>query len=235
MNPVIILAKGPSARFLNPSDKYDVATVNNAIWMHKSPKWSFFNDIEPMEQMEDEDFTEVKHMIVPSFIHSNCNPRIQSFKGAKIINKNSAHVHWTKLSELFPNRYDHIDFNIYELHKGDNLEANEQAPSLDEWPYTTTQTATLWLLKYENIKDIIIAGADPGQGYHPYFDKRSKEWASIRGYTYPAFGGNSTAAQPVHVYQMCYNQGIKWANHYGARIRHINEVPKQELKNLGIE
>jgi hypothetical protein len=230
MKPVIILTKGPSARFLPLSDKYDVATVNNAIWMHKTPKWAFFNDIEPMEQMEDDDFKEVKHMIVPSFMHSQHNPRIQSFKGIKKINQNFSYVHWTKLSELFPNRYNHIGFNIYELHPGDNQEFNEQAPSLDEWPMTTTQTATLWLLKYEGIRDIIIAGADPGKGYHQLFIDRAKYNKDGT----PAFNGQSTAPQPVEVYQKCWDQGIKWANHYGAKIRHINNVSDDELINLGI-
>ena len=33
MKPVIILAKGPSARFLPESDKYEVATVNKDEWI----------------------------------------------------------------------------------------------------------------------------------------------------------------------------------------------------------
>jgi|TARA_R110001592_G_scaffold264591_1_gene530036 hypothetical protein len=231
MKPVIILAKGPSARFLSPSNQYDVATINNAIWMHTSPKWSFFNDVESMEQMEDNDFKEVKNIIVPSFLHSQHNPKIQSFKGIKNINQNFSHVHWTKLNEIFPNRYNHVNFNIYELHPGDNQEFNEQAPRLDEWPMTTTQTATLWLLKYEGIRDIIIAGADPGKGYHQLFIDRAKYNEDGT----PAFNGQSTAAQPVGVYQKCWDQGIKWANYYGARIRHINDILDDELINLGID
>ena len=93
-----------------------------------------------------------------------------------------------------------------------------------------TQTATLWLLKYEGIRDIIIAGADPGKGYHQLFIDRAKYNKDGT----PAFNGQSTAPQPVEVYQKCWDQGIKWANHYGAKIRHINNVSDDELINLGI-
>lgn len=230
MKPVIILTKGPSARFLESSDKYDVATVNNAIWMHSAPRWAFFNDIEPMEQMEDHEFKDVKHIVIPSFLHSNHNPRTRAFSGAKIINQHHVHIHWTKLGELFPNRFDHVGFYTYELHPGDNMEANEQALPLDEWPMTTTQTATMWLLKHAGVRDIIMAGADPGKGYHQLYIDRAKYNEDGT----PAFGGNSTAAQPTYVYQQCYNQSVKWANHYGARLRHINELSEEELKQLEI-
>ena len=78
MKPVIILGKGPSARFLDKSDKYDVATINNSIWMHSEPKWSFFNDLESMEQMKDSDFDKVSTIITPSYLHSQYNPRFNN-------------------------------------------------------------------------------------------------------------------------------------------------------------
>ena len=234
--PVIILAKGPSARFLKKSDKYDVATINNASWMHPCPKWSFHNDLEPMELMSDDDFKEIKTIICPSYVHTLQNPRF---------NNNNGDFHFHRLAEFFPGRFDHINFHVYELHPGDNSRPEEQkrtglqiaddVATLPEWPHTTTQTATMWLLKYENIRDIIIAGADPGKGYHPYFSERARKWESERGLTTPAFNGNGSAPEAPHVYGPCWEQSVKWANIYGARLRHINDLSELELKELGIE
>ena len=46
MKPIIIIGKGPSSRKVKKSDKYDVATVNNTIWLCDSPTYAFFNDVE---------------------------------------------------------------------------------------------------------------------------------------------------------------------------------------------
>ena len=227
--PVIILAKGPSARFLPESDKYEVAAVNNALWLCPSPRWSFFNDLEPMEQMEDEDFAKATTMIIPSFLHTQHNPRFGGVSGQ---------FHFERLSEFFPNRFSHIEICLYELHPGDNTSvaerertglANSNVPALDEWPRSTGQTAAMWLMKFEDRKDFITMGCDPGGGYHPYFEERcfKNEDGS------PAFGGQSTAAQPQG-YQVDYAQSVKWSNHYGARFRHIDELDQQELDELGL-
>ena len=103
MKPVIILGKGPSARFLDKSDKYDVATINNSIWMHSEPKWSFFNDLESMEQMKDSDFDKVSTIITPSYLHSQYNPRF---------NNQSCDFHFYRLAEFFPERFNNIDFIV---------------------------------------------------------------------------------------------------------------------------
>jgi len=231
LKPVIILAKGPSARFLDKSDKYDVVTINNAIWMYKTPKWSFFNDLEPMEQMKDSDFVGVKTMIIPSYLHSQYNPRF---------NNVSVDVHFHKLREFFPGRYDHIDIHLYELHPGDNSRIeecertgldNSNVSSLDEWPRSTAQTAVMWLMKYENCKDFITMGCDPGRGYHSYFLERALKNDDGT----PAFNGQSTAAQPNDGgYGQDYDQSLKWTRHYGARFRHIDELSKNELDELGL-
>jgi len=232
---VIILAKGPSARFLPKSDKYEVATINNASWMHPAPKWSFHNDLEPIELMNDDDFKDIKTIICPSYVHTLQNPRFGSVNGD---------FHFHRLAEFFPGRFDHIDFLPYELHPNDNSRVEERertgkpkadVPALDEWPHTTTQTATMWLLKYEGVRDIIIAGADPGKGYHPYFSQRAREWEAEKGLTTPAFNGNGSAPEAPHVYTPCWEQSVKWANNYGARLRHIDDVSQDELKELGIE
>ena len=230
MKPVIILAKGPSARFLPESDKYEVATVNNALWMHPAPKWSFFNDLEPMEQMADEDFEKVTTMIIPSFLHTTGNPRFD---------RQSGHFHFHRLAEFFPDRYDHIDFYLYELHSGDNTSSEERQRTgldnsnvhpLDEWPRATGNTAAMWLMKFQNRRDFITMGCDPSGGYHPYFNERSfkNEDGS------PAFEGASTHAWDADGYRQDFEQSLKWANHYGARFRHIDELDQQELDELGL-
>ena len=43
-NPIVIIGKGPSSRPLKKSNKYDIATVNNTIWLAPEPTFSFFND-----------------------------------------------------------------------------------------------------------------------------------------------------------------------------------------------
>tara|TARA_Y100001973_G_C5148764_1_gene306916 strand:- start:256 stop:951 length:696 start_codon:yes stop_codon:yes gene_type:complete len=230
MKPVIILAKGPSARFLEASDKYDVATVNNAIWMHKTPKWSFFNDLEPMEQMEDNDFKGVKTMIIPSFLHTTANPRFNGVSG---------HFHFHRLAEFFPERFEHIDFHLYELHPGDNVSEEERkrtglensnVPSLDEWPRSTGQSAAMWLMKYEDRKDFITMGCDPKGGYHPYFEKRALKNKDGS----PAFNGASTNAWDAEGYKQDFDQSLRWAKHYGARFRHIDDLSEKELEDLDL-
>ena len=174
MKPIVILGKGPSALHLPKSDKYDVAALNNAIWLCEQPTFTFFNDIEPMELTSDEDFKKVKTLVLPSFLHSQFNPR---FGG---INR---HVHFLELLKIFPGRLDHVELYLYELHPGDNVRPEEQqrtrrpdagVPALDEWPGSCGVTAANFLAKYIGYKDFIFAGIDVNGGYHPLFENKKR-------------------------------------------------------------
>jgi hypothetical protein len=227
--PIIILGKGPSALYLPKSNKYDVAACNNATWLCEEPTYTFYNDIEPMELTTFDDFQKIKTLIVPSFLHSQCNPR---FNGI------SKHVHFYELQVLFPDdRFDNIDIMIYELHKGDNDKIEEQsrinsggepAPMLDEWPRSCGVTAANFLAKFLNYKDFIFAGMDPEGGYHPKFRKKKLDENNN-----PAFNGHGTEAQPAG-YDLDYNQMVKLVQKYGGKARHINDVSEEEKKDLGL-
>jgi hypothetical protein len=227
IKPIFILGKGPSAFNIPKSNKYHVATLNNAIWLHNEPEYAFFNDIEPMELMEDDDFTKVTTMVTPSYLHSQFNPR---FNG---INR---HVHFKELSSIFPNRFDHINFYLYELHSGDNSRPEELArnngeptdlPSLDETPGSTGVSAANFLAKYLGYKDFIIVGCDPKGGYHPLFENRKL----INNQ--PAFNGQSTSPQPSG-YDSDLNQMIRLIEKYGGVVTHMDDLSENKRNKLGI-
>ena len=230
MNTIIILGKGPSATYLPDSKLYDVAVLNNAMWLSEKPTYTFFNDIEPMELTSKEDFSKVSNLVVPSYLHSQSNPRFDNI---------SRHVHFYTLPELFPDdRFDNVDVMIYELHPGDNkrkeecerIEAGgELAMPLDEWPGSCGVTAANFLAKFLGYRDFVFAGMDPAGGYHPAFknkklDKNNK----------PAFSGHGTDAQPAG-YDLDYNQMVRLVESYGGRARHIDEVSNEELVQLGLK
>tara|TARA_R110000796_G_scaffold68919_1_gene157579 strand:+ start:6134 stop:6835 length:702 start_codon:yes stop_codon:yes gene_type:complete len=232
MKYIIILGKGPSSKPLKESSKYDIATINNSIWLASNPTYSFFNDLESFEQMTDEDFKGVTDLIVPSYLHTQSNPRF---------NNKSTDFHFYRLSEFFPERFNHINIYPYELHPNDNSRPEELErirkhptqipPKLPEWPGSTGQTATMWLSMFKNYSNIIMMGCDPKGGYNPVFEKNSPHY--MGSVDTPSFGGNSTAAQP-RGYDLDFAQSLKWAKHYGVNLRHIDEVPKEEQKELGL-
>ena len=229
MKPIIILGKGPSALHLPKSEKYDVAALNNAIWLCEEPTYTFFNDIEPMELTSKEDFQKVKTLIIPSFLHSQFNPR---FGGV------NQHVHFLRLPEIFPDeRFKDIDIMLYELHPGDNSRpeeqqrtnsSNSQEPSLDEWPGSCGVTAANFLAKFMGYKKFIFAGIDVDGGYHPLFN--NKKFDSNGN---PAFNGQGTAAQPSG-YDLDYAQMIKLIERYGGEALHINQLTQEQKDELGL-
>ena len=228
---IIILGKGPSSRSLTNSPKYDVATINNSIWLSPEPKYSFFNDLESFEQMSNSDFEGVKNLIIPSYLHTQANPRF---------NLKSTDFHFYKLSEFFPGRFDHISIYPYELHEGDNQRKEEKErinpndplpPKLPEWPRSTAQTATMWLSQFINYKHIISMGCDPKGGYNPVFDKSSPLYMGDN--QIPNFKGNSTAPQPGG-YDLDFQQSVKWANYFGLSFRHIDKISDIEKEELDL-
>ena len=232
MKYIIVLGKGPSSRPLKKSLKYDVATINNSIWLAPNSTFSFFNDLESFEQMTNEDFKGVTNLIVPSYLHTQANPRF-NFK--------STDFHFYKLLEFFPKRFDHINIYPYELHLNDNnrseelerikLNPNQIPPKLPEWPRSTGQTATMWLSMFTEYTNIIMMGCDPEGGYNPVFEKHSPQY--MGSLNTPDFKGNSTAAQPGG-YDLDFAQSLKWAKYYNVNLRHINEVSIEEQKDLGL-
>lgn len=228
MKPIIILGKGPSALELKKSDKYDVAAINNSIWLCEEPTFVFFNDLEPMELTSDEDFKKVNQLVLPSYIHTQFNPR---FGG---INKT---IHFSTLFEIFPGRFDHIEIHLYELHAGDNTRIEEQkrtglvdagVPSLDEWPGSTGVTAANILSKFFGYKEFIFAGIDPSGGYHPLFKNRKMDQTGK-----PAFNGQGTDAQPFG-YDGDYNQMVRLIQKYGGTSTHINNLSPDRKEELGL-
>ena len=71
MKPLVVLAKGPSAFKVEPNDKVDVATANNALWLCPNPTYSFFNDVELIWLTKKEWFTRVKTIVCPTYLHSH--------------------------------------------------------------------------------------------------------------------------------------------------------------------
>ena len=226
MNPVVVLGKGPSAMELKKTDTYDVAVLNNAFWLCEAPTFVFFNDLEPMELTTDEDFSKVTQMVVPTYMHSQFNPR---FDGV------NQHFHFSRLFEFFPKRFDHVEFHLYELHDGDSLKPEEvertggvKTPSLDEWPGSTGVTAINVLLKYFGYKEFILSGIDPSGGYHPVFE--NKKFDSFKN---PAFSGMGTAAQPAG-YDIDYQQMIRLATKYEASVTHKNDLTNERRQEIGL-
>ena len=228
-NPIVIIGKGPSSRPLKKSNKYDIATVNNTIWLAPEPTFAFFNDVELFYLCKKEDFSKVKTIVCPSYLHSHW---------AKLegLCKNDE-THFYELNELFPGWFDHISFSPYELHSGDNFRPEEKerinqggypAPSLDRWPGSTGGTAAGWLSKYTEYRDFILMGCDPEGGYNSIF-KGAGHKDGVKG-----FNGQGTDEQPSHLYQENYNIILNFITSYGGRARHINEISIEEQTNLGL-
>ena len=227
--PIIIIGKGPSSRHIQKSNKYDIATVNNTIWLSPEPTFAFFNDVELFFLCKKEDFKNVSTIVCPSYLHSNW-----AMLEGLCENKET---HFYKLAELFPGWFDHISFLPYELHNGDNSRPEEQsrineggqpAPALDRWPGSTGGTAAGWLSKYGGDRDFILMGCDPEGGYNPIFVGAGHKDGE------KGFNGQGTAEQPSHLYQGNYDIITNFITSYGGRARHINEVSVEEQKDLGL-
>jgi len=227
--PIIIIGKGPSSRHIQKSNKYDIATVNNTIWLSPEPTFAFFNDVELFFLCKKEDFKDISTIVCPSYLHSNWAMQ----EGLCEHNE----THFYKLAELFPGWFDHIDFLPYELHNGDNNRLEEQlrinqggqpSPALDRWPGSTGGTAAGWLSKYGGYRDFILMGCDPEGGYNPIF-KGAGHKDGVKG-----FNGQGTDEQPSHLYQENYNIITNFITSYEGRARHINEVSTEEQKDLGL-
>lgn len=248
--PILILGKGPSAIKISPNDRLDVAAVTNTLTLCPDPTYSVWNDIEPMCFLSDEDFKQVTNIICSSYLHSQYN-----LEPDRVI-----HVHWEKLGELFPGRFDHVDFLLYELHPGDNSKPEEQrrtgksnsgVPSFGFWPYSVGVTATAYLSMFLGYQEFIVSGFDPEGGYHPSFEglipkvEFTKENNTYKQHivdplTYMGnkgkslFKGQASAPQPPQVYPQNYNAMKKVAMDNGCIFRHINELSLEEKKHLKI-
>ena len=229
MKPIVVLGKGPSAIEVKKSDKYDIATVNNTIWLSPEPTYAFFNDVELFALMKDSDFESVKTIVCPSYLHSHW----AELEGVC----NNDETHFYELANIFPGRFDNVDFLPYELHPGDNDrpeevkrigEGGQPAPALDKWPGSTGGTAACWLSKYAGYRDFILSGFDAQGGYHPMFIGAGHK-DGVKG-----FNGQGTAEQPAHLYQNNYDIITNFITSYGGRARHINEVSEDEKINLGL-
>lgn len=227
--PIVIVGKGPSSRPLKKSNKYDIATACNAIWLAPEPTYAFFNDVELFYLCKKEDFTKVKTIVCPSYLHSHW---------AKVEGLcQSDETHFYELGNLFPGWFDHIEFSPYELHQGDNFRPEEQqrikegghaCPALDRWPGSTGGTAAAWLSKYAGYRDFILMGCDADGGYNPIF-KGAGHKEGTKG-----FNGQGTDEQPKHLYIENYNIITNFITSYGGRVRHINEISEAEQKELGL-
>ena len=227
--PIIIIGKGPSSRKVNKSDKYDVATVNNTIWLCPEPTYAFFNDVELFFLCKKEDFKKVNTIICPSYLHSHW---------AKVEGLcDNDETHFYELSNLFPDWFNHIEFMPYELHEGDNNRIEEKnriesgqppCPKLNRWPGSTGGTAAGWLSKFGGYRDFILMGCDIEGGYNPIF-KGAGHKKGTKG-----FNGQGTDEQPSHLYRENYNIICNFITEYGGRVRHINDISDEEQKDLGL-
>ena len=227
--PIILIGKGPSSRVVKKSDKYDIATVNNTLWLAKEPTWAFFNDVELFFLCKKEDFTKVNTIVCPSYLHSHW-ARLEGLCS-------NDETHFYELAELFPDWFNHITFSPYELHAGDNSrpeererisQGGEPAPALDRWPGSTGGTAAGWLAKYAGYRDFILMGCDPSGGYNPIF-KGAGHKDGVKG-----FNGQGTDEQPAALYQENYNIITRFITENGGVARHINDVSVEEQKELGL-
>jgi len=229
MKPVVIIAKGPSSRPVQKSDRYDVAVVNNALMLSLEPTYAFFNDVECFALCKKEWFENVDTIICPSYLHSNW----AMLEGLC----NNKETHFYELASIFPGWLDDCNFIPYELHSNDNSRLEEQAriaaggdpaPALDRWPSSTGGTAAMWLSKYGGYRDFILMGCDPAGGYNPLFKGAGHE-DGVKG-----FNGQGTDEQPSHLYKENYNIIINSITSYGGRVRHINDVSEEEQLELGL-
>jgi len=231
MKPIVVLAKGPSACKIVPNDYVDVATANNTLWLCPNPTYAFFNDVDLIWLTKKEYFEGVKTMVVPTYLHSHWG-RVEG-----TVDCTEDETHFEKLSTIFPEWLDHIDFHVYELHPGDNSRVEERTrtglndagvPALDEWPSSTGGTAISWLAKFGGYRDFILAGFDVGGGYHKMFVGGGHPDGEA------GFNGQGTAAQPSHLYQNNWDLCVKFAAQYGGKVRHIDDLDKEELFEIGL-
>lgn len=155
---VILVSKGPSARYIPKNENYKIACLNNAIVLCEEVDYFFCHDQDNIDIIDPNEWKKVKNFIMP-YYPQKAHPG--GFFADYTYEK------WTKpVLEINPDCKFH--FVCLGVHAMNGLTCPSDIPHMGE-TYSVLQTAATWL-GMNGIKNIITCGIDSEGGYHPMFE-----------------------------------------------------------------
>lgn len=155
---IILVSKGPSARYIPKSEDYKIACLNNAIILCEEVDYFFCHDQDNIDIIDPNEWKKVKNFIMP-YYPQKAHPG--GFSADYTYEK------WTKpVLEINPDCKFH--FVALGVHAMNGLTCPPNVPHMGE-TYSVLQTAATWL-GMNGAKEVITCGIDPEGGYHPMFE-----------------------------------------------------------------
>jgi hypothetical protein len=176
MDNVVLVGKGPSTREVFKSDSYQIACLNNAIYLCEEVDYWFCHDQDNADLISDDQWLKVKNAIIPEY------PQKAHPGGF------SADYTFTVWSDVIKRVNPNVNIYIVRLgvHDINNLPITDNNILHMGETYSVLQTAATWL-GIHGVQNIITCGLDPSGGYHPMFQTMKTNSHGI----IPTTNGNS--------------------------------------------
>ena len=189
---IVLVGKGPTAKKIKKSDEYGIAALNNAVILCEEVDYLFINDIEILDLIDEDQWSKVKMIIIPTYPHYNCGP----YK----------HITHNTLLDKIPIKVE------YDVHRLDTcLDNDYNIPYLGS-SYSVGTTAIQWLGK-NGCKELNYCGIDPDGGYNPIFNIMDKDNQPINH--------AARAESGKVVYQINYSKFIDIAARFNITLNRI--------------
>lgn len=157
---VLLLSKGPSARYIPKSEDYKIACLNNAIVLCEEVDYFFMHDQDNMDIIDPSEWKKVKNFIMPYY------PQ-KAHPGG--FSEDNDYTVWTN-PVLKENPNCKFHFVALGVHAMNGLKCPPDIPYMGE-TYSVLQTAATWL-GINGVTELITCGIDPSGGYHPMFEHK---------------------------------------------------------------
>lgn len=145
---VLILGKGPSARYVDRSDPRVICALNGAVKFCGRCDWLFVNDVSALEEISESCVGITRNIVVPSELH-------QDRRGRRTMRFDQLPDWFVELPCL----------HIYQLHT-----AQKRRHDIPDFGriWSVGETAVCWMLK-QGHREFVTLGIDPVGGYHEEF------------------------------------------------------------------
>lgn len=157
---LLLVSKGPSARFIPKSDDYKISCLNNAIILCEEVDYFFCHDQDNIDIIDSSEWKKVKNFIMPYYPQKAHPGGFSSDYDYRV---------WMEpVLKVNPDCKFH--FVALGVHGMNGLTCPSNIPHMGE-TYSVLQTAATWL-GMNGATDIITCGIDPEGGYHPMFEHK---------------------------------------------------------------